>query len=179
MEWHDWYQWKLQERIQNYHPVQVPSLNVPDHFRLILDTPFIRPIASVGRSPIGVVFGLLWNGGVLRVNVATLKARGVWDFTYNHEAAGSVVWLKPGFSSSSAQPSRPSIAKMGPKKSVRSGAIGRKKGVIRGWWVTVQNCARRKRTSIMCASNLPSLTVEYHEEGSQDLEQRWNGGQTF
>ena len=29
------------------------------------------------------------------------------NFTYNHEAAGSDVWLKPGFSSSSAQPSRP------------------------------------------------------------------------
>ena len=29
--------------------------------------------------------------------------------------------------------------------------------IIRGWWVTVQNCARRKRTSIRCASNLPSL----------------------
>ena len=35
------------------------------------------------------------------------KGRSVWDFTYNHEAAGSDVWLKPGFSSSSAQPSRP------------------------------------------------------------------------
>ena len=35
------------------------------------------------------------------------EGRGVWDFTCNHEAAGSDVWLKPGFSSSSAQPSRP------------------------------------------------------------------------
>ena len=29
----------------------------------------------------------------------------------------------------------------------------------RGWWVTVHNCARRKRTSIICASNLPRLRV--------------------
>ena len=29
--------------------------------------------------------------------------------------------------------------------------------IIRGWWVTVQNCARRKRISIIGASNLPSL----------------------
>ena len=28
---------------------------------------------AVGKSPIGVVFGILWNGGVVRVNVATLK----------------------------------------------------------------------------------------------------------
>ena len=27
----------------------------------------------------------------------------------------------------------------------------------RKWWVTFHNCARRKRTSKMCASNLPSL----------------------
>ena len=29
--------------------------------------------------------------------------------------------------------------------------------ISRKWWVTVHNCARRKRTSIMCASNFPSL----------------------
>ena len=27
----------------------------------------------------------------------------------------------------------------------------------RGWWVTVNNCARRRGTSIICNSNLPSL----------------------
>ena len=47
------------------------------------------------------------------------EGRSVWDFTYNHEAAGSDVWLKPGFSSSSAQPSRP-FTKPGTKKNVRS-----------------------------------------------------------
>ena len=35
------------------------------------------------------------------------EGRRVCDFTYNHEAAGSDVRLKLGFSSSSAQPSRP------------------------------------------------------------------------
>ena len=38
--------------------------------------------------------------------------------------------------------------------------------IICGWWVTVQNCARRKRTSIRCASNLPSplwnITTKVH-----------------
>ena len=29
--------------------------------------------------------------------------------------------------------------------------------ISRGWWITVHNCARRKRTSIVRASNLPSL----------------------
>ena len=29
--------------------------------------------------------------------------------------------------------------------------------IVRGWWVTVQHCARRKRASIFCASNHPTL----------------------
>ena len=49
------------------------------------------------------------------------EGRRVWDFTYNHEAAGSDVLLKPGFSSSSAQPSRTlnpvAIAKPGTERS--------------------------------------------------------------
>ena len=35
--------------------------------------PFFRLIVQVGRSPIGVAFGILWNGGVFRVNVAPLN----------------------------------------------------------------------------------------------------------
>ena len=29
--------------------------------------------------------------------------------------------------------------------------------ISRGWWVTVHKCARRKGTSIICATNLPSV----------------------
>ena len=36
-----------------------------------------------------------------------LTSRRIWDFKNNHEAAGTDVWLKPKFSSSSDQPSRP------------------------------------------------------------------------
>ena len=35
---------------------------------------------------------------------------------------------------------------------------------IRGWWITVQNCAKRKRTSIDSSKPI----VEYHEYGSQE-----------
>ena len=35
------------------------------------------------------------------------EGRSVWDCTHNHDAAWSDFWLKPGFSSSSSQPSRP------------------------------------------------------------------------
>ena len=61
------------------------------------------------------------------------KQRSVVDFTYNHEGAGSGVWLKPWFSSSSAQPSRPENPSRWPnwepkKKEVRSAALVRKKG---------------------------------------------------
>ena len=35
-----------------------------------------------------------------------LEGRNVWDSTYNHKAAGSDVWLRPGFSFSTAQSSR-------------------------------------------------------------------------
>ena len=41
-------------------------------------TPFFRPIAPVGRSPIGVAFGILWNGCVYRANVATLNRVALW-----------------------------------------------------------------------------------------------------
>ena len=48
------------------------------------------------------------------------KGRGVWDFMYNHEAAGSDVWFKPGFSSSSAKTAATlnpvAVAKPGTKK---------------------------------------------------------------
>ena len=40
------------------------------------------------------VFGISWNRAVLRPNVVTLKGVAFWDFTGNHEAAGSHVWLK-------------------------------------------------------------------------------------
>ena len=54
-------------------------------------TPFFPLIVVVGKSPIGVVFGILWNGGVRDPKPPSLR-RG---------------WLKLGFSSSSAEPSRP------------------------------------------------------------------------
>ena len=84
------------------------SQNLWLHHSLVTDgTPFFQPIAPVGRSPMGVAFGISWNGGDCPRKRSDPEGRGVWDFTYNHEAAGSDVWLKPGFSSSSAQPSRP------------------------------------------------------------------------
>ena len=36
-------------------------------------TSFFRTSVPVGKSPIGVAFGILWIGSVVRVNVATLK----------------------------------------------------------------------------------------------------------
>ena len=51
------------------------------------------------------------------------KGRSVWDFTYNHEAAGSDVWLKPGFSSSSAQPSRPFTPLRSPNRAPKKRAF--------------------------------------------------------
>ena len=40
--------------------------------------------------------------------------------------------------------------------------------MIRGWWVTVQNCARKKRTFDNLCFESSTLTVKYHEQGSQD-----------
>ena len=71
------------------------------------DTPFLLCYVAFGFSPKGVVFGILWNRGVFRPNVATLKRCGVWDFTHNHEAAGSDVWLEPVPSFSSGPACRP------------------------------------------------------------------------
>ena len=48
--------------------------------------PFFRPIAPVGRSPIGVAFGILWNGERRPRERSDPEGRSVWDFTYNHEA---------------------------------------------------------------------------------------------
>ena len=45
--------------------------------------PFFRLIVPVGRSSTGVAFGILWNGYVVRVNVATLKSVA-FDFTNNN-----------------------------------------------------------------------------------------------
>ena len=60
-------------------------------FEVKTRTPFFRPIVLVGRSPMGVAFGISWNGGVVRVNVATLK--GV---AFGISEAGSDVWrLRP------------------------------------------------------------------------------------
>ena len=58
-------------------------------------TPFFRTSVQVGKSPMGVAFGILWNGRVVRVNVANLKGVAFGIFTCNQ------------FSSVSAQPSRP------------------------------------------------------------------------
>ena len=83
-----WYQIKLQERIQNYHPVQVTSLNAPENMSK---------------------------------------------------------WIL----------------------------------ISRGWWVSVHNkCARRKRTTIICTSNLPSLPWTSRVWFTR-FEQRWNEGQIF
>ena len=41
-------------------------------------TPFFLLRVPVGKRPIGVVFGILRNGGVVRVNVATLNRVAVW-----------------------------------------------------------------------------------------------------
>ena len=71
-----------------------------------LSTPFFRTSVPVGKSPIGVAFGILRKRRRRPRKRRDFRGRSVWDFTYNHEAAGSDVWLKPGFSSSSAQPSR-------------------------------------------------------------------------
>ena len=43
-----------------------------------LHTPFFRTNVPVAKSPIGVAFGILWNGGVFRVNVATLNRVALW-----------------------------------------------------------------------------------------------------
>ena len=88
---------------------------------------FLLLIIPVRKSPTGLAFGI-----VCPRKRSDPKGRPVWDFTYNHEAAGSNVWLKPGFSSSSAQPSRPQTPSRSPiwdqKKSARPGTINRKTG---------------------------------------------------
>ena len=61
------------------------------------------------------------------------EGRSVWDFTHNHEAAGSEVWLKTWvfvFVRTTVATLNPvAIAKKIPKKSVRASAINRKNGV--------------------------------------------------
>ena len=51
---------------------------VPRSHDIRLVTPFFRLIVVVGKSPIGVVFGILWNGRIVRVNVATQNRVAVW-----------------------------------------------------------------------------------------------------
>ena len=62
------------------------------------------------------------------------KGRSVWDFTYNHEATGSDVWLKPGFfvfvRTTVATLNPVAIAKPGTEKNVRRATHVRKKRVL-------------------------------------------------
>ena len=51
---------------------------VPRSHNTRLVTPFFRLIVVVGKSPIGVVFGILWNGRIVRVNLATLNRVADW-----------------------------------------------------------------------------------------------------
>ena len=51
------------------------------------DTPFFQPAVAVGFSPVGGVSGILWNGGVVRANVATLKRVALWIFTNNRKSS--------------------------------------------------------------------------------------------
>ena len=67
---------------------------------------------SVGCTPFylwNVAFGFISIGepGRLPPKRRDPQGRGVRDFTYNHEAAGSDVWLSPVPPLSSAQPCRP------------------------------------------------------------------------
>ena len=95
-------------------------------------SPFFLLIVRVGKSPIAVVFGILWNGGVVRVNVATLK--GV-PFGISHTmtkrldlTSGSSLGfrLRPH---NRRDPKPRHDRQNGTKKSVRRGTINRKKGV--------------------------------------------------
>ena len=71
------------------------------HDHWATQTPFFLLIVLMGKSPIGNVFGILWNGGVVPLNVATLKGEA---FGISRTITKRLD-LTPGFSSSSAQPS--------------------------------------------------------------------------
>ena len=106
----------------SHHDLLCPRRRHHDSHQSRRRTPFSRLIVPVGRRPIGVTLGIIWNGGVVRVNVATL----------NGVAAGSDVRFKPGFSVfvrtivATLNPSR--SPKWDQKKCVRAGAMNRKKG---------------------------------------------------
>ena len=51
--------------------------------------------------------------------------------------------------------------------------------IIRGWWITVQDCARRKRISIICVLRIFQAYRGISRVWFTRLEQRWNEGQTF
>ena len=98
------------------------------------NTPFFRTSVSVRESPIGVAFGIFTERRRRPRTRRDPEGRSVWDFTHNHEAAGSDVWLKPVFSSSSAQPSRPKPCcdrQTGNQKKVRSATPVREQYVSR------------------------------------------------
>ena len=85
-------------------------------------TPFFRLIVPVGRSPIGVAFGILWNGGVVRVNVAALKgvAFGIARTITKRMDLTSGSSLGFRFRPHNCRyPNSVAIAKKGPTKSVR------------------------------------------------------------
>ena len=95
-------------------------------------TSFFRTSVPVGKSPIGVAFGILWIGSVVRVNVATLKgvAFGIsrtitkrLDLT-----SGSSLGfrLRPH---NRRDPSLRCDRQTGHQKNVRSAPLVRKKGV--------------------------------------------------
>ena len=105
----------------------------------LYDTPFFRPIVPVERSPIGVAFGILWNGGVVRVNVATLKgvafgiSRTITKRLDLMSGSSLGFRLRPH---NRRDPKPRRDCQNGTKKeNVRAGAIGRKKGVLPLDWL--------------------------------------------
>ena len=109
-----------------------PSVKNPNQICMIL--PFFRPIVLVGRSLMGVAFGFLYNVGVVRVNVATLEGEAFGisrtitkrlDLT-----SGSSLGFRLRPHNRRDPKPRRDHQNGTKKKSVRAGAIGRKKGVL-------------------------------------------------
>ena len=91
-----------------------------------MGTPFFLFFVPMGKSPIGVVFGILWNGSVVRVNVATLNYVAFGISRTNTKRLDLTSGSSLGFL---LRPHNRRDRQTGNQKNRASGTINRKKGV--------------------------------------------------